>query len=138
LNSRHKISFYGVDLDEGFLGGLGLKLAEAGYATNLVYSSNRDLDVLPLGVDKGAAAAFLAMRWSIAHSRVVVVGDSGNDKSMFAHGFRGITVRNAHPELRSIIGREVYHATVPFAAGVLEGLHRWSAALWPSRLKAID
>ena len=77
---------------------------------------------------KGAAAAYLARRWSIDPQRVVVAGDSGNDAAMFHMGFRGIVVGNARPELRSLVSPDIYHATAEFAAGVLEGLEYWLQA----------
>ena len=62
---------------------------------DLIDSSNRDLDVLPAGVSKGSAAKYLAGRWSIPKSRVIVAGDSGNDESLFVQRFPGIVVANA-------------------------------------------
>lgn len=125
--SRHKISFYGIALSVEFLNRLTRQLAAAGQDVAVVYSSDRDLDVVPRGVDKGAAARFLARSWGIAARCVVVAGDSGNDATMFQQGFRGIVVGNALPELRALAGPHVYHAAAPFAAGVLEGLAYWGA-----------
>jgi hydroxymethylpyrimidine pyrophosphatase-like HAD family hydrolase len=47
---------------------------------------------------------------------------------MFHVGFRGIVVGNAQPELRALVEPHIYHATAPFAAGVLEGLDYWLQA----------
>jgi hydroxymethylpyrimidine pyrophosphatase-like HAD family hydrolase len=91
----------------------------------LVYSSNRDLDVLPRGVDKGAAAAFLANEWNYPAARVIVSGDSGNDLAMFQAGFHGIVVGNAHSELKQLDSADVFHADSSYAAGVLQGLQHW-------------
>jgi sucrose-6F-phosphate phosphohydrolase len=130
LLSHYKVSFHGLALDEAFLSQLELQFAAAGLRVSIVYSSNRDLDILPAGVNKGTAAAFLAREWGVQPGRVIVAGDSGNDSAMFHLGFRGITVGNACPELRSLSAPHVYHATSEFAAGVLEGIHYW---LHPSR-----
>jgi sucrose-6F-phosphate phosphohydrolase len=136
--SPHKLSFYGMDLEEAYLKRLRLALSAAGQAVTMVYSSRRDLDVLPRGVNKGTAAAFLAQRWGMEPSDVIVAGDSGNDLAMFEEGFPGIIVGNAQSELRRFQGRNAYHATRHFAAGVLEGLRHWRADLGASRLQAVN
>ena len=103
-------------------------LEAAGQGVQLVYSSDRDLDVLPAGIDKGAATARLAQHWQVPPQRVIVCGDTGNDRSMFEQGFRGIVVGNALPELQSLDSPDIYHATGSCAAGVAEGLRHWTAA----------
>lgn len=91
----------------------------------IVYSSERDLDVLPAGIDKGTATAFLANSWDVPRDRVIVCGDTANDLSMFEQGFLGVVVGNALPELKSLDSPRVFHASEPFAAGVVEGLRHW-------------
>lgn len=125
LLSHYKVSFYGYDLDESFLGHLAHELATAGQDVALVYSSNRDLDILPSDTNKGTAAAFLAERWRIEREQVIVAGDSGNDLEMFCQGFRGIVVGNAQPELKSLVDPGVYQAAGHYATGVVEGLEHW-------------
>lgn len=125
--SSWKISFYGHALTDAFLSSLSQELSANGQSTTIVYSSNRDLDILPAGVHKGSAAARLARRWRISSDDVIVAGDSGNDLAMFHEGFRGIVVGNAQPELRAIAGQNVYYAERRFAAGVLEGLKHWGS-----------
>jgi sucrose-6F-phosphate phosphohydrolase len=125
LLSYHKVSFYGRDLDQAFIDYLKRQLAVAGQRVTIVYSSNRDLDILPANADKGAAIAHVAKRWRIDTQRVLVAGDSGNDLAMFQAGFHGIVVGNACPELRSLEAPNVYQSTAEFAAGVLEGLDYW-------------
>jgi sucrose-6F-phosphate phosphohydrolase len=125
LLSYYKVSFYAVDLGRTFIDNLILQMAAAGQRVTIVYSSNRDLDILPADADKGAATAHLAKRWKIDAQRVIVAGDSGNDLAMFQAGFRGIVVGNACPELRSLESPNVYQSTAEFAAGVLEGLDYW-------------
>jgi sucrose-6F-phosphate phosphohydrolase len=125
LLSYHKVSFYGFDLSQAFIDNLKRQLAVAGQRVTIVYSSNRDLDILPADADKGAATAHVANRWRIDPQRVLVAGDSGNDLAMFQAGFRGIVVGNASPELRSLEAPNVYKSTAEFAAGVLEGLDYW-------------
>jgi len=126
-NSQHKVSFYGEDLDESFLKHLGDRLASKGQLVSLVYSSRRDLDVLPAKSNKGGAALYLTRRWKISAERTLVAGDSGNDAAMFDAGFRGIVVGNATPELKAMNSPAIYLAKGCFAAGVLEGIQYWQA-----------
>jgi hypothetical protein len=91
----------------------------------MIYSSKRDLDILPAAASKGKAAAFLANRWQIDAERIIVAGDSGNDADMFRAEYRGIVVGNAQSELKSLKTPRIYHATSMFAGGVLEGMRYW-------------
>lgn len=124
----HKSSWYLRDADVATLASIEERLADAGIAARLVYSSNRDLDILPAGVDKGAALSWLCRELGLSHDDVVVAGDTNNDRSMFdLPGVRGIVVGNALPELRAIAAerRDIYHAKGSMADGVLEGLRHW-------------
>lgn len=123
--STYKLSYFGAGLDDAYLSRLQRQLDELGQEVSIVYSSNRDLDILPASVDKGTAAIYLAQHWEIERGSVIVAGDSGNDLQMFRAGFRGIVVGNAQPELLRVRGGNVYHAEGHFAAGVLEGLRHW-------------
>jgi sucrose-6F-phosphate phosphohydrolase len=123
--SPHKISFYGDNLDAHFLASLEANLAAAGQRVSIVYSSQRDLDVLPAGVDKGTAAIRLCRHWKLSRTEVIVAGDSGNDLAMMRYGFSAVAVANSQPELKAHVAPEVFHARTPFAAGVLEGVNHW-------------
>lgn len=127
FQSERKISFYLHQASEDTLADVARRLQSAGFAADMIYSSRRDLDILPRGVHKGSAARALAAAWGFAPDTVLVAGDSGNDLTMFQMGFRGIVVANAHPELRSLRGPRVFQASASFAAGVLEGLEHWLA-----------
>lgn len=92
-----------------------------------IYSSNRDLDLLPKGGDKGRAVQFLRTHWQIDPTETVVCGDAGDDISLYEYGDeRGIIVGNADPELRlwHELHRVSYHylAVAEYAVGILEGL----------------
>ncbi|HLU48981.1 MAG TPA: HAD family hydrolase [Planctomycetota bacterium] len=124
--SDYKVSYFLRDASDARLEDLRERLRAAGLETALIYSSARDLDVLPAGVDKGAAAAFLASEWSYAPEHVCVSGNSGNDAALFEHGFRGIVVANAHEELKAVArDHRAFIAPAPFADGVREGLRHW-------------
>jgi sucrose-6F-phosphate phosphohydrolase len=129
FQAEFKLSYYAHDLDQQSLDEFTRHLAAAEQDVEIVYSSSRDLDVLPAGVNKGTAAVRLARHWQIEPCHVFVCGDTGNDKAMYAQGFRGIVVGNAQDELRQIHAPAIYHARAGFAAGVLEGLEFWLAAV---------
>jgi sucrose phosphatase-like protein len=124
-----KVSYYLHDATPAQLKDIRNRIVAAGIHGQVVYSSSRDLDVLPAGADKGAAAAFLALHWEIPFDRVIVAGDSGNDLALFREGFRGVVVANAQPELKSLHGSTIYHAARPMADGVREGVSHWLALM---------
>jgi mannosylfructose-6-phosphate phosphatase len=102
--SAYKVSYYAIDANCQLLNEIDAALAAAGVRAKVIYSSRRDLDVLPAAADKGAAAA-----------------------SLFRPEFRGVVVANAHEELKALTGPRVYLASQPYAAGVVEGLEHWLA-----------
>jgi sucrose-6F-phosphate phosphohydrolase len=99
-------------------------LTEAGVSVTLVYSSSRDLDVLPRNATKGGALRWLCARLAIPLDTVLVAGDTGNDASMFRlPGVRGIIVENALPELyEATVEAPTFSSRQILAEGVLDGL----------------
>ena len=102
-------------------------LREAGLETNVVYSSHRDLDILPAGATKGGALRWLGGHLGIAFDKMLVAGDTGNDASMFQlPGVNGIIVQNAQPELfEATVAIPVLTTRHVMADGVLEGLRHY-------------
>lgn len=90
----------------------------------VVYSSSRDLDVLPCRATKGGALLWLTVKLGIPMETVLVAGDTGNDVSMFQQpGVNGIVVENAQPELiRATAHLGVFRSKYAFADGVVDGL----------------
>jgi hypothetical protein len=124
-----KVSFYleGTIAKE-VIPRLESELGDRGLDAQLVYSSDKDLDILPRKGNKGAAVAFLQKKLGMVGDRTVVCGDSGNDLSMFQQAnAKGIIVGNAKPELRNWhlpqTTTDTYLAQRPYAGGILEGLH---------------
>lgn len=92
----------------------------------VIWSSGRDLDILPAASGKGKAIRFLIEHLGMDADRVVVAGDTGNDATMFKEFGRGVVVGNAKPELVELVkalgpGR-AFRARKAYAAGVEEGL----------------
>ncbi|TIT02904.1 HAD-IIB family hydrolase [Mesorhizobium sp.] len=124
-----KSSWYLHDASPDALASIERALVEAGLSVTMVYSSGRDLDILPRSADKGQALAWLCNELGISLDEVVVAGDTNNDRSMFdLPGARGIVVANALPELRDMAQDNplIYNAKEQFAFGVVEGLVHWS------------
>ncbi|WP_082352535.1 HAD-IIB family hydrolase [Rhizobium sp. AAP43] len=105
--------------------GLEQRLRRAGHPVRIVYSSNRDLDVIPDLADKGRALAWLCQRLGVGLDEVVVAGDTGNDLAMFTlDGVRGILPGNALAELSSLaqVNTRIVQTDGHSAHGVLTGL----------------
>lgn len=125
--SDSKVSYLAHNARTDELTDWQLKLKATGLAVRTIYSSQRDLDFLPAGCDKGTAAAFLAEAWEFPPERVIACGDTANDSALFTQGFLGIVVGNALDELKALDSPRIYHATARCAAGVQEGVCHWLA-----------
>ncbi len=121
--SDRKISYHFHNASPAAIDEIRQALANAGIAAEVIYSSARDLDILPGGVSKGAAAVHLANYLGI--ERVIACGDSGNDASLMQQGFCGVVVANALDELKRLCSDCVYLSPHACAAGVLDGIRHW-------------
>jgi sucrose-6F-phosphate phosphohydrolase len=106
-------------------------LRERDLDVRLIYSSSKDLDILPRHGNKGEAMVFLRQSLGIAPTQTVVCGDSGNDQALFSAGEeRGIVVGNAQTELLewhyATPSPNRYLARAHCAGGILEGLNHFS------------
>jgi len=92
----------------------------------VVWSSGRDLDVIPTAAGKGNAIRFVINLQKLDVENIIVAGDSGNDRSMFDEFESGIVVANAQPELLHLKKEHpistFYFAKNSYAGGVREGL----------------
>jgi glucosylglycerol-phosphate synthase len=104
----------------------------------VLYSAERYLDVLPVGIDKGHTLSRLIDHLGLDPEDVLVAGDSLNDLSVFTHTrFRGVVVGGGEPALREGTRHlaHVYQARAPGAAGILEAIESlgWLEAAEPRR-----
>jgi sucrose-6F-phosphate phosphohydrolase len=120
----YKSSWYLHQATKETVDALRKQLADAGLQVSVIYSSARDLDVLPANTSKGHAIQWLCERISLPLKQVLVAGDTGNDSSMFLlPDVKGIVVENAQPELHeAVVPLPTFSATRAFADGVLQGL----------------
>lgn len=124
LQGPYKSSWYLYDAPPEQIESLEEALEAAGLAVNVVYSSARDLDVLPRWANKGNALRWLIKHLGLKQKEVLVAGDTGNDSAMFKiKDVRGIVVENAQPELsEAVVKQQTYYAQGVCADGVIEGL----------------
>ena len=125
FQSDYKVSYFLHDARPDELEQIRTMLLERAIRPELVYSSQRDLDVLPEGCNKGTSAEYVAHYLGFEPGDVMVFGDSANDIAMFDCGFAGVVVGNAHPELKALDDPSVYQSTGEYAKGVLEGIEYW-------------
>jgi sucrose-6F-phosphate phosphohydrolase len=120
----YKSSWYLPRADRQKIDELRRRLKEAGLDVHVIYSSLRDLDVLPSRANKGNALSWLCERLGIPLEHVLVAGDTANDSAMFLlPGVHGIVVENAQPELfEAVVKLPTFVTRKVMADGVLEGL----------------
>lgn len=101
-------------------------LTDAGLDAQVIFSSNRDVDILPAKANKGCAVIYLRDQLHMPAENTLVCGDSGNDISLFEQSTLGLIVGNAQLELldwhRNHGKPGHYLAQKPYAWGILEGL----------------
>lgn len=126
FQSDLKVSYFWDEATNRRLEDLDMALTSSGMAAELTYSGSRFLDIMPRGVNKGSAARYLIGKLGVESRHVIACGDSGNDASLFSHGFRGVVVANAEADLIRRVGPEIYRSSQAHAAGVLDGIRYWT------------
>lgn len=93
-----------------------------------ILTEDRWVDVIPFRAGKGAAAAYLRMRYGVGPWQMLASGDSENDLGMLSCNGPAVAVGNATRSLLRRLTPQVYRARLPAAAGILEGLRHfgWS------------
>lgn len=120
LPNTDRISFT-VYNDYETVSQLGSSLRQKNIPHKLIYSSNRDVDILPVKSGKGNALIYILNNFSCKEVQILVAGDSGNDQEMLSLGYPSVIVGNAQPELANIKGhRKLYMATQNYAGGIHE------------------
>ena len=124
---EYKSSWYLPQASAEVIDDIRTRLSDAGLKVSVVYSSARDLDILPADSTKGGALQWLCRTVNVSTENVLVAGDTGNDAGMFLlSGVKGIVVENAQPELiEAVVKMPTFNATKVVADGVLEGLQHF-------------
>ncbi|CAN1209640.1 sucrose-phosphate phosphatase [Tumidithrix helvetica PCC 7403] len=121
-----KVSFHLKPQDKAILEDLKQELKAQNIKAQVIYSSNKDVDVLPERSGKGKALSYVREALGVPCDRTVACGDSGNDITLFTENTFGIIVGNPKPELKEWYEANkrsnVYLARKTCAAGILEGL----------------
>jgi hydroxymethylpyrimidine pyrophosphatase-like HAD family hydrolase len=118
---RFQAGFY-WDGQPGTLAAFCMRLAEQP-GCHILPSSGMFIDVLPNNIGKGELVRFLQRELGIGRDRVVVAGDSGNDRELFETGFQGVIPVNALEELKAVACQPWhYQSPLPAGRGVMDGL----------------
>ncbi len=131
--NANKCSWFWEDAAPAVIDAVVTEIERRGVKAQAVYSSNIDLDILPVGANKGNAVRWLAEYLGIGLSDVVVAGDSGNDSRMYGlEGVKAIVVANAEAALVEAVREHgPYFALTACAEGVVEGLRNLRADVFP-------
>ena len=98
-----------------------MELKRQGIPHHLVFSSDRDVDLLPERSGKGAAVDYVLRRYAMQDVNVLLAGDSGNDAQMLSLPYPSVIVGNAQRELDALPAHPlIYRATTHFAGGIQE------------------
>ena len=95
---------------------------------DLLFSAGKFVDVLPRGINKGYTLQMLAKQCHFPVEEILVAGDTFNDLSLFAAGYKGVVVGNAEPGLLQATSdwSTIYHAKEEGAGGILEAIQHFA------------
>lgn len=86
-------------------------------------SWHNNFELMPAGVNKGAAVRSLARRLAVDRSEVMTFGDCDNDLPMLLWAGHGVAMGNAGENIR----RSAAYVTGPNTdGGVAQGIYRWA------------
>lgn len=87
----------------------------------VIYSSGKDLDILPANSGKGNAVEYVLENFYNENHSVLIAGNSGNDLEMLCLGYPSVIVGNAEKELRMLEKTPmIYQAKEQYAKGIKE------------------
>ena len=121
-----KLSYY-VNDDSKLLEEVKNTLIQNKVKANIIFSHGELLDILPYRASKGKAIRYLAYRWNIPFEKILVAGDSGNDKEMLKGDLLAVVVANHSSELELLKGQNrIYFSKRKFAGGIVEGINHYN------------
>lgn len=115
----NRCSYFAEDI--GTVEAFEQRLRAAAIPHKPIYSGGVDLDILPAGSGKGAALEYILEKFNARNAKLLVAGDSGNDKEMLTLGFPSVIVGNAQSELlESPESPMIFRASKACAGGIQE------------------
>ncbi|MDI7740498.1 HAD-IIB family hydrolase [Lysinibacillus fusiformis] len=121
LPNNYRLSFT-IEDDPGYVKEVEEMLRLYCLAFYLMYSSNKDVDILPSHTNKGEALKYALQKYAPEQFRILVAGDSGNDVDMLRLGLPAVIVGNCQNEIKRYrYLPNVYFAKDSFASGIQEG-----------------
>ena len=125
LPDNRRVS-YTVENDAKAVRRFESSLANVHIPHRLIYSSSRDVDVLPAGAGKGLALDYVVKHLAAPDVQLLVAGDSGNDIDMLTRGWPSVIVGNAQAELKQIPhSPTIFRADRACAGGIFDGLRHF-------------
>ncbi|WP_067727478.1 HAD-IIB family hydrolase [Oceanobacillus damuensis] len=129
LPDNRRVSFEIEEKDPGIIKGFKQALVDAGIMHKFIFSSGRDIDVLPINSGKGEALKYIAAKYTDEHTSILVAGDSGNDLEMLTLGYPSVIVGNAKEELLDIEEHPMlFRATETCAGGIYQAWEHFYGA----------
>ncbi|MBN1355669.1 HAD-IIB family hydrolase [bacterium] len=120
---RFKISFFIDRSKSPKIREIKRILMENNIKARLIHSFNQFLDVLPVRASKGTAIRYVANKWHLPLTHILVAGASGNDRDMLITMPKAVVVRNHGRELNSLKGKAgIYFSEGEYADGIVEGM----------------
>jgi sucrose-phosphate synthase len=102
------------------------RLRKAGIRVTVLPDRVHLFDVVPVRASPGLALRFFGFKWNLEPGRILVAGDSGNDRDMLEGETLGVVVANHTPELEPLRDSpRVYFAEQPYAWGIREGIEHY-------------
>ena len=99
------------------------ELRQNGFKVNIIKSSNKHLDFIPIRASKGKTLRYIINKYNLKFNNIVVSGDSGNDEDMMTGKIKSIVVGNYMLELEHLKERNnVYFSNKTYANGIVDGL----------------
>ncbi|GKV70030.1 hypothetical protein NCCP2716_25280 [Sporosarcina sp. NCCP-2716] len=128
LPDDRRVSFTAED-DEAAVRQFRAALQHLGIRHEFIYSSGRDIDVLPAGAGKGNALDYVVTNYASPDVSLLVAGDSGNDIDMLDRDWPAVIVGNAHDELKAIPDRpNLFRADRHCAGGIRDAWNHFYGA----------
>ena len=121
LPNESRISYTAPPGDTESVEKLKHDLLKANIPHKFIFSSGRDIDILPEGSGKGSALTYIIEKYVEDQASILIAGDSGNDEEMISLGYPSVIVANAQPELIAIQDHpQLFRATKNCAGGIHE------------------